>query len=358
MKVAIISFSPLYATPYLQYYLDAINKTGNKCDIIFWDRDGDFSAPAEIPGIKYIPYRHKTSNSRIAKYTGYIFMVWFIRKILKTNSYDRVFFLQTHAAVACKKILLKNYKSRYIVDIRDFTLENFSWYRKLEKLVIENSYTTVISSNGYRKFLPQFNYTVVHNYTRIADDIKPVPALNKENIPIKISFIGNVRFIKMAKKMLLLMKNDDRFHLNFVGKGSKNLQRFCIENKIYNVTLVGRFSPEETVDFYRDCSIVNNYYGNKSRYLDYALSNKLYYAALFHIPVLVNPNTYSSEIATRYKFGIVWDIDEKNSVESLYEKFERIDYEELSSGCDEFIGKVIDDNHKFENVILRLLSGD
>ena len=358
MKVAIISFSPPYTVPYLRYYLEAISKTKNECDVIFWDRDGDFRTSIETSSIKYIPYRYKTSNVRFLKYLGYIFIVRFIRKMLQKNLYDRIIFLQTHAAVACRKILLKKYKNQYVVDIRDFTLENFFWYRKLERSVIENSYTTIISSNGYKKFLPRFNYTVVHNYTPISDEIRHVSLLNKKVVPIEISFIGSVRFIKMAKKLLLLMKNDDRFHLSFIGKGSELLKQFCSDNMIYNVTLIGRFAPQETVGFYKTCSIVNNYYGNKNRYLDYALSNKLYYAALFHLPVLVNPNTYSSEIATKYKFGITWDINEKDSVNLLYKKFQQINYEELSSGCDEFIDKVVEENRNFENVVIGFLSGN
>ena len=359
MKVAIISFSPPYTIPYLQYYLKMINKDENMCDIIFWDRDGDFQSLDNSSQVQYFPYRYKTGSNKPAKYFGYIFVIKFIRKMLKNNTYDKVFFLQTHAAVACRKILLKKYKKKYIVDIRDFTLEKFFLYRKWEKTVIENSYTTVISSEGYRKFLPEFNYTLVHNYTDVPEDSRHEVMVEKDRelLPIEISFIGSVRFIKMAKKQLVLFKNDNRFHLSFIGKGAELLKKFCDANDIYNVTIEDRFPPEKTVEYYKKCAIVNNYYGNKSRYLDYALSNKLYYSALFHLPLLVNSDTYSSEIASEYGFGITWDLEEKNSIDVLYNQYKSINFEMLSIGCEKFINKVIADNHNFENIIGSFLMG-
>ena len=66
-----------------------------------------------------------------------------------------------------QKCSRKKYKGKYIVDIRDFTLENIPFYRKAEQTVVKNSYSTVISSRGYKEFLPDYDYKVVHNYTEV-----------------------------------------------------------------------------------------------------------------------------------------------------------------------------------------------
>ncbi len=346
MKIGLISFSPPYTIPYLDYYLGLINN--NQCDVIFWDRDCNYTFNSENASVNYISYSCKVSGNIIAKTINYYSVTKFIRKQLKNNKYDRVIFLQTHAAVACKKIILKYYRKKYIVDIRDFTLENIFIYRRWEKSVIENSYATIISSEGYKHFLPKYDYTLVHNFKKIEEvslDTK------KDSSIINISFIGNVRFFEIAKKLILIFKNDKRFWLSFIGNGSQNLEKFCKENQVENVTLIGKFSPDETIKYYMNCSIVNNYYGNKNNYLDYALSNKLYYSAQLNIPVLVNENTYSSKIAEEYGFGITWNADAEDAREWLYQKYLSIDKERMKKGCEAFIRKVEQENNIFEKKI-------
>lgn len=181
MKICLVSFIAPYTIPYINIYLNKIKEANAECDIVFWDRDGTFAKKTE-GNVHYIPFSSPANQneSKIKRYLQYIPATKFIRKQLKNNKYDKVIFLQTHAAIACKSIILKQYSKRYIVDIRDFTLENFSFFRKMEKDVIENSYCTVISSKGYQSFLPKFDYVIAHNYT--PTDKKTVDEIHSKKI--------------------------------------------------------------------------------------------------------------------------------------------------------------------------------
>lgn len=357
MRVCLVSFIAPYAIPYIDIYIKKIRDCNAECDIVFWDRDGD--CDNKIDGnIHYIPISRtvKRNKFRLRRYLQYIPVICGIRKYIKRGKYDKIIFLQTHAAVACKGIILEHYQKKYIVDIRDFTLENFFLFRKLEKVVILNSYCTVISSRGFEKFLPKYEYVIAHNYTPLNKDIVDEIRSKENNMSsINISFIGYVRFYEMAKKLLKLFSNDDRFHISYIGTGAMTLKSFCDENEIFNVTLHDKFKPEETAYFYTNCDIINNLYGNHNKYLDYALSNKLYYAAQFRIPVLVSKDTYSSEIAERYHLGFSWDPDEDQSIEKLYKMYCNFDRTSMEVLADEFLSAVVYENTLFENRIEEFL---
>lgn len=357
MRFCLVSYNAPYAIPYINLYLNQIEAAGADCDILYWDRECS-DATRKEGHIRYLPYSGKApqNSGKFARYIHYVPATKHIRNYLSVENYDRVVFLQTHAAVACKNILEKNYSGRYIVDIRDYTLENIKPFFKSETQVIKNSYCTIISSEGYKQFLPVHDYVVAHNFTPVdSATVNQIRGRAVKKKGVNLSFIGNVRFYDVAKKILLSLKNDERFRISYIGTGAEALNKFCIENQVQNACLKGRFSPDETVKHYRDCDIVNNFYGNHNRYLDYALSNKLYYAAQFNIPVLVSRDTYSSQIAKKHCLGFSWDIDAPDAADELYKAYMDFDRTRSAVQSRKFLQAVENDNAKFEQVLSKFM---
>lgn len=358
-KYCLVSFCNIYVLPYARKYIDAILASGAECDLIYWDRDAANGENDVFYGCNKFCYQRRMTpeSSSKDKLLGYIEARQFIIKNLQKTKYDGIFFLHTHAAVACWSILRKDYKNKYIVDVRDYSLENYGLYRKIEKNLIQNSYATVISSPAYKKFLPKNDYVISHNYTCFSkEDVKSIREANRvSDKPIEISFVGTIRFVDMNKKMLKLFSNDNRFKLNFFGIGSEILEDFCRKEKISNVSFYGRFESKKTLSFYRDTDIINNLYGNNNCFLDYALSNKLYHAGQLHIPILVCPGTYMEEISTKYNIGFVFDINNSKEPDRLYSWYSNLDRKELAKGCEEFISLVQEENKDFEKIIERFL---
>lgn len=346
----------MYVLPYARIYIDAIHSAGAECDLIFWDRDSVNGKNDIFDGCKNLCYQRKITpeSSGKDKLLGYIEARNYFIKCLKATDYDGVIFLQTHTAVACKSLLSKKYKGKYIVDIRDYTLENFSIYRKAEESVIANSFATVISSPAYRKFLPDNDYVIAHNFSQFPQDgINKIKELNngQKTSPIRISFIGTVRFVDVDMKVLRLFANDKRFQLNYYGFGSEALKSFCEREKIENVDFYGSFSPDMTLDFYEKTDLINNLYGNHNPFIDYLLSNRLYHSGQLHIPILVCPETYMEEISVKYNMGYSFDLDKADSVDELYKWYYNYDKSLLSQGCDQFIADVKEENVNYMKLI-------
>jgi hypothetical protein len=349
-KLCFITLGNLYLCPYIKKYIELIDC---KYDIIYWDRhnlkenfDGADNVYAFNLGLK-------EGSSKIQKLRGYIEFAEYGKKILLNEKYDGLILLQTSAGVLFYKTLQKQYYKKYILDIRDYTMEKNPVFYKLVSKLIKNSYKTVISSEGYKAFLPDYNYVLTHNNFKLTNEIAMMFNTRKrENKKIVISYIGLIRFHEMNKKLIKMFGNDVRFEIRFIGKDALLLKKFCDDDKITNVKLIDRFPPEKTLDYYYDTDIICNVYGNNSPLLDYALSNKLYYASQLNIPILVSPNTYMETISSQYNFGITLDVNSKIAVDHVYNSFIDMDYIKLKKGCSAYNQKVNLDNAFFEKNVL------
>ena len=181
--------------------------------------------------------------------------------------------------------------------------------------------------------------------------VEKITNRNKSPVIINICYIGNVRFYDMAEKILSRFGNDTRFRISYMGTGANALAVFCKQQGIDNVTLADKFDPSMTTQFYEGCTLINNLYGNNNKYLDYALSNKLYYAAQFRIPILVCKDTFMEEICTTYNLGFVVDLEAPDAAAQVYKKYRDIDWVENEKGARRFLAKVEAENGVFLEMI-------
>ena len=357
-KICFIAANNLYLYPYLQKYISVIGDK-REYDIIFWNRRLIDETCGEKERFSYDFDMDMSENvPRLKKLRGYSGFCRFTKKIIKQKKYSLVILLNTTVGVMLKSTLLKHYKNKYIFDVRDYTYENNKIFYKAEKSLIENSKINIISSDGYKKFLPQGEYTVSHNETDISDDIIKKfrsRGKNNKNNKIVLTFIGFIRFYEQNIKIINTFGNDKRFELRFIGAGALSLSEYCENNNINNVVIHDRFPFEKTLDFLYETDCILNLYGNHTPHLDYALSNKLYYAAKLGMPILVCPDTYMEEISTEYGFGFCFDLNDENAKEKFYEYYNSINREDFYKNCDRFLDKINAEQKLFSGNILKIL---
>ncbi len=308
-KIAIILGSNTHWAPYYSRYVQILSDIGKSFDFIIWNREGiTESMPPTICKLIEFKVKDKTNDGSIFKVFKFLKFASFVKKVLSKSKYDRVIFLGTYAFVPAvlNVFLKKHYKGRYWVDLRDLTYEHYYWYFKKEKAVIENSFTTVISSKGFLPYLPPYNYGFIHNIDSNLESFANI--YKKTNSPkIRIGYIGNISYYDSCISLIKALANDNRFLISIIGPNSEPLRLFCKENGIANVRFHGRFQREETVSFYNDTDIVYNIYGNDSLNVKTALSNKLYYSLRFKLPILVSKNTYMEELCSGYNFSMTFE---------------------------------------------------
>jgi len=321
-------------------------------DIIFWNRHGLNETSGAENQYSY-DFHINENSSKFIKLKGYLGFAHFAKKLIKEKKYDGIILTATNAGMFLRSTLRKHYRGRYIVDIRDYTMEkNFIFYQ-FEKSLLKNADFNVISSDGYKNFLPSGEYVTAHNELEV-----PIEIINKFRMrdkkvdhKIVLTYIGLIRFHDQNKKIIDSFCNDARFEVKFIGSDAFALKDYCEQKKANNIVLIDMFPPERTFDLLWETDIILNLYGNNTPLLDYALSNKLYYAAKLTVPILVCKGTYMEEISTKYGFGYTFDLDKSAEADKLYNYYFKIDWENFLHGCDQFIEKVNLDVEKFNNAI-------
>lgn len=354
-RICFIVPGNVFTTPYLKRYIELLQKP---YDLVLWDCAGvDESTTAHETHM--LKYRISTSASAMRKLNGYIRFMILAQRTITQNNYDAVVLITGVAAVLLSGSLKHRYANKYMIDIRDYYKENNPVYYKAEKRAIQNSSLTVISSEGFKSFLPEFDYTIVHNVLFLPHETIQ-QARTKRDLSgcsvINLSYIGSMRFIEQDKAVLKYFANDERFHINLFGRGYNELSEYCATEGICNVTIEDWFPPEKTLEFYLQTDIVLNLYGNDSPLLDYALSNKLYYAAQLGKPILVCPGTYMETVSKKYGFGFTIDLSNEMMKNNLTDYYRSIDWQLFYSNCDLFIKRVRDDDKTFVDAVSGFLN--
>lgn len=352
-KIAMVLPNNIYLAPYVRKYISILDSC--KVDLIYWDR---FDMEEPLEGLNKI-HRHinkmshvNTEVSQFQKLKKYYKFARYVKKVCKKEKYDYVIIFQPMMALlyAITKcfIGMKN----MIVDVRDFTYEHSSLFRCIESKLFKKSRFVVISSPFYKEFLPQkAKYVVMENMNTVSlETIKAARSEDKSEIKkIKIGYIGLVRFVEQNIKIIEKFAGDERFELLYIGKGSEVFENYIKDHKVDNIVLIPQFDPRETEKHFSSVDLVQNIYGTGRDKLKYALSNKLYYAAMLGKPILVSPDTCMEKVAQQYEFGFSCDENDEKLADKIYEYYKSINWNKFYGNCDSFINDVT----KNEEAMLR-----
>lgn len=349
MNTLIILADNVYLTPYINFYISVLDKLKVDYKIIYWDKNNN----EIIDDSRYLRFYYK-AISKTRKVRGYLKYREFVIKEIKREKYTILIPLHAIVSFVLFDLFIHNYKHRYIYDVRDYSYEKFFLYRVAQKSLVNNSTMNIISSKGFEEFLPQGEYFVTHNVPH--DNYKSYRQYeNCGNSTINISYIGLIRFMEQNKKILLFFKNDKRFHLNFIGTNAMQLNEFCFQNEIHNVTLIDTFDSCETLNYYKNTDLVMNLYGNNTPLLNYALSNKLYYSACLYKPILVCEGTYMEKVSKKYGIGFSLSMNSMKEKDALYHYIIQMDRKNLIHNCDMFMVDVYNDKSSLEMELIKRL---
>ena len=354
MKIGIIGFGERNFIPYVEVYENELKKANIQYECIFWDRFNNAMVSKNINEYTV----HVRCEPGISKFKKIIPMLKFkqqIEKILRKEHYTHLIVLTTLPGVLIHKILLKQYVDKYILDIRDYSYEKYSWYKKIVEKLIANSYFTAISSNGFKAFLPQSNKIITcHNIgSDFPKEKEGVDLKNKEKITI--GFVGGIRYFEENCKLINVFANNPKYQLAYIGRKNLDcdLEAYCKRNNIKNVLFQGDFNNADKPEIYKGIDFINSVYGNGSLEVTTLLPNRLYDGILFKKPVLASKGTYLGKIVDEYKLGIVVDINEQNKkfIEIVNTYINNFDKVAFVKKCQKFQERILLEQKSFLNNI-------
>lgn len=348
MKIALILASNLYMSPYVRYYTELLDNCGIAYDIIAWNRFGVVES-----GIIALDLPSSLHKSIVGKLIDYLHYRRFVRLQLTEGNYDKVVVFTIANALVLSGFLKARYKNNYVFDIRDY----FGAVKYLParfSAVIQNAALVVISSAGFKRWLPNgHGYLVRHNtnvFNPFPSLAQPVGwAVSTRSLKYKILTIGAIGYFDANRAMIESLADDPRFDLEFVGSGfAEQMLKDLVSSKgIKNVAFQGRYAKKDEPKFLSEASLLSILIDDSINSVT-CMSNRFYLSLVYGIPMMVDSNTEQSRWVEKYNLGVIID-KKKNIKQQIIQFLQTYDNETFDTGRKACLQIIQQDTAEFES---------
>lgn len=343
MKILIIGFAKFRYMPYLNFYIDNTDLEKNELHIVYWNRDGLPDTLPQKAGLHLYEFGEIQPDDvrKQQKILNFLKFRKFTADIIKKERFDFIIVIQSVTAVLFYDILTEKYRNRYLFDYRDVTYEGFAPYKKAIAGLVNNSKYTLVSSDAFRRFLPQSDKIhTTHNFTEKALD-RRLPAHKNTELPVKLRFWGFLRHEELNRKIIAALADDSRFELHYHSpalSAEPGLREYAASLKAGNVFFHGGYLPDERFSFAEDTDILLNMFENDTTV--YAVGNKFYDGLIFRLPLICTAGSFMAELSEKYGVGFAADPDSPTFADDIYKYYSSLDTEKFSAACDEALEKI------------------
>ncbi len=337
MKVLIFDSTVLEQAPYLKYYERELIARDIAYNICTWDKYND--SPTTKDGV--VITIHSKWHLGKRKYLDFISVSYKLKRIIEDGHYTHLVIVNTILAMLLRNVLLKHFKNRYVLDIRDYKCEMLPGYQFFLKEIIDNSFFTTISSDGFRKFLPQSSKIISnHNITNLKSAFK-LPSLCENKAHVNIGFFGYIRYKCENEILIRKLGGNNRFSLFYRGIYSESCRIDREQDLKYdNVTYGGPFKNTDKPELYNCIDMIHSIYGNEDLATSTLLPNRLYDAVIFKKPLLASTHTYLAQVVEKYNLGVNINIKDPNFMLILNNYVNNFNKQKFLAGSNEFLDLV------------------
>ncbi len=135
--------------------------------------------------------------------------------------------------------------------------------------------------------------------------------------PIRIAFIGNLRYYDILKNLVEAVRTDSRFHLFFHGNGPAQEPLESLADGAPNISFTGYYAYEDVACLYEQTDVVWAAYPNKDFNVKYAISNKFHESLLMCVPAIYADQTCLGDYAAQHHIGLEVDPYSVESIQHL-----------------------------------------
>ncbi len=346
-KITLVCPANISQMPYLGNYLDVLNNNSITYELIVWDRFWEDNTSDFI-------FRDKKKGHSRDSLDYYRFSS-FVRKVLLNNSCDKAVVFGIPLAFFMADFLIRKLSKKYIVDIRDHhkainLFPHFKW-------VLKSSALNVISSGRYLDWLPKgvaylVSHNTRHNFLRMEERKSCLQGKKKYSV----SCIGALKDFEINRCLLEAASDRafDKFVFNFHGEGVINNEIISLSDTLNNVEInvTGRYPSCAERDLYLNSDFINMFMSANSLNNKTCLSNRLYNASFYGVPLLAIQGSYMSDIISKFHLGLVF-FDIHDLYLTFDERIKDFDWCLYESGRSDFFKMLAIENDKFKAAFLK-----
>lgn len=349
MKILIIGFSKIKYMPYLNLYINNIDSKINDIHVVKWDRDQtlDVKLPDDIT-LHTFKYSLMDTEPKWKKVLPFRLFRNFVKQCLTEELYDRVIVLHSLPAVLIYDILVKKFQKRFIVDYRDSTFESNPVFRKLVHKLVNNSYATFVSSDAFRRYLPEHGENILTIHNLDMDSLRFRNCANlAPTLPIKVSFWGLIRHRAINELIISRIAKDNRFELHYYGRMQGDVAKivdFSRSIGANNVFFHGEYLPKQKHEFALTSKLIHNIYDNEDTNMSLAMPNKFYDGVVYGIPQLCNGGSHVANQVAIADVGFSCNPAADSFCDEIFDYYMTFDRKKFFHNCEETLDTVIAQN--------------
>lgn len=344
MRACIIGIQNIKHMTLISLYTQYFEKNKIAYDLIYIDKYGieECTTASNV-------YKFDATNAKYNGVIGKIKKTIDFRKyaieILNANDYDFLAVWREQTACIFANYLKKRYFRKYSVNIRDLYNKRFLPLTIGLKIAVNHSAFNTISSEGFLPYIPNADYLMVHSANKelLSNGLFNIGSQKKR--PIRITYIGTLRFPEYCKFVVDCFQNDDRFELAFIGQGSEKIFKYVEEKKIDNVICIEKFEPQDTIRLLDGTNLINCAFGTNELAEKMLTPIRLYYAIYGGIPVLTTTGTWVSDLAKSMEMNIsiaFSDMDISSIANEVYFAYTHMDFTTMNGKQKVYIQKIDD----------------
>lgn len=360
--IGIICFWDRAATPYLAKYEKLLMEQHASFEVIMWSRNASKEKVSQEDNI--ITINQECSGTKVQKIIAFLRWRKTVVNLLLQKKYDSLIILSTVPAVLLYFQLVGKYRTRYIFDIRDYTLEKNALFKRIVMNLIGNSVFTAISSKGFLRWLDDNDKIIINHNITIENDTIDYPCFDNRKI-FNFAFVGNVRLDTQTKALLLQLNNHPNFNQFFYGRivPGCEIKQLKDAYNITNLFLPGAFTANDKKHIFKHVDLINCVYANAEKENEIPLGdstplpNRLYDAITFYRPIVCSKGTYLSELVEQYNLGCSINGFDTHAVEQLLHYIREFDVNSFVAGCNLLRKKVLEEEQFFKSKCVATISG-
>lgn len=362
-KILFLGFTKIKYMPYMNFYLDKIDKADHEVYILYWNRDLQSEDLTKYQGCTFYEFKcyQEDDVSKFSKIKSFTKYRKFAKKLLINENFDFLFVLHSLTGVMVADVLKKRYRDKYIFDYRDSTYEGFAPFKKIVGDLVKSSRCTFVSSDGFRKFLPDSeSRKIFTSHNLLVDSLNYRDEKKLYGFPfdkIRIAFWGFIRHEKINREMIRKIAKDNRFELHYYGREqqiAQNLKAYAKDLCAENVFFHGEYKPEDRYEFVRNTDLIHNIYNDGNTML--AMGNKYYDGIIFYIPQLCFEGSFMAQKAEKAGVGLSCNPYDTDFTEKVYKYFQETDRSEFAFCCDSELQTILNEYSRDADIVSHLVS--
>lgn len=358
MKILTMGFTKVKYMPYMNFYIDNIDKAEHEIHILYWNRDLQSEDLSKYEGCIFHEFKcyQEDDVSRIVKLGSFAKYRRFAMNLLTHECFDFIFVLHSLTGVLVADVLKRDYRDKYIFDYRDSTYESFAPFKNIVASVTRNACAAFVSSDAFRRFLPEDCKNKIYTSHNLLieslehRDEKKLYGIQSDKL--RMAFWGFIRHEELNKELIRKVASDQRFELHYYGREQQvalNLKAYVKELEADNIFFHGEYTPEQRYEFVHQTDIIHNIYYDANTML--AMGNKYYDGLVFRLPQVCMPGSFMGECVERAGVGLMCDPYDADFTERVYTYYRGIDRSEFDGECDVELVRVLEEYTNARNLL-------